>query len=197
MINISPKTIPGKWREGYALDYHTLKSDFIGYDEYGHPLFNTERTEIGELLYKLKYKLDKSVITSIVETTADFVNSWGQKLNLILPTPPSRSRRSYQPVIEIAKALSLKLKVAFCNNCINKVKATPELKNVYDYNERIKLLQDAYNINRSKVKGQNVLLFDDLYRSGATLNAITDALYLEGEVANVYALALTRTRSAS
>jgi len=40
-------------------------------------------------------------------------------------------------------------------------------------------------------------LFDDLYRSGATLNALSQAAYSQGEAANVFVLALTRTRRAS
>ena len=46
-----------------------------------------------------------------------------------------------------------------------------------------------------KVEGRKVLLFDDLFRSGATMNAITSALYDQGQAREVYALTLTRTRS--
>jgi hypothetical protein len=35
----------------------------------------------------------------------------------------------------------------------------------------------------------------DLFRSGATMNAITGALYDQGRARDVYALTLTRTRS--
>ena len=38
-------------------------------------------------------------------------------------------------------------------------------------------------------------VFDDLFRSGATMNAVTSALYDQGHARDVYALALTRTRS--
>ncbi len=76
-----------------------------------------------------------------------------------------------------------------------RAKETPELKNVYAYDERLRLLEGAHKVDASVVRGQRVLLFDDLYRSGATMNAITAALYDEGGVADVYALALTRTRS--
>jgi competence protein ComFC len=72
---------------------------------------------------------------------------------------------------------------------------TPELKNVYAYDERLRLLEGAHRVEASVVRGHRVLLFDDLYRSGATMNAITATLYDEGAVADVYALALTRTRS--
>jgi competence protein ComFC len=195
MIKINPMKIPGRWREGYTLSYHTLRSVFLGYDEFGHPQFDTERSEIGELLYKLKYKRDRSVVDAIVETTADFITSWNINLNFILPTPPSKSGRAYQPVLELAKSLGARLTVTLCADCVVKIKHTPELKNVYDYDQRLKLLEDAFSVNTIVIKDQNVLLFDDLYRSGATLNAITDVLYAQGEVANVYALALTRTRS--
>jgi len=55
MVEINPKIITGCWTEGFALDFHTLSSEFIGDDEYGHPQFDTKRSEIGELLYRLKY----------------------------------------------------------------------------------------------------------------------------------------------
>ena len=68
---------------------------------------------------------------------------------------------------------------------------------LYSYDERLRLLDGAHKVEASVVKGQKILLFDDLYRSGATMNAITAALYDEGAVADVFALVLTRTRSRS
>jgi hypothetical protein len=49
----TPRRINGAWREGFALDLHTLSSEYVGDDEFGHPRFDTIRTEIGELLYQL------------------------------------------------------------------------------------------------------------------------------------------------
>ena len=53
MANVRPMRIPGRWREGYVLDYHTLGSTYLGDDEYGHPTFDTKRSDVGELLYRL------------------------------------------------------------------------------------------------------------------------------------------------
>jgi predicted amidophosphoribosyltransferase len=197
MVTINPTRIAGKWQQGYALDVHTLRSDFLGYDAYGHPEFDTQRSEIGELLYRLKYRSDKSILDEIVETAAGFIDSWKPNLNLIVPTPPSRSRRAYQPVFEIVRGLSARINVPFCEDCIEKLKGTPELKNVYDYDQRLKLLEKAFSVNAAKLKGQSILLFDDLYRSGATLNAITGTMHERVEGITIYVLALTKTRSTS
>jgi predicted amidophosphoribosyltransferase len=97
----------------------------------------------------------------------------------------------------MAVQLGARLNIPCLRDCIIKLKNTPELKNVYDYNKRLELLEGAYTVAPSSLKGENVLLFDDLYRSGATLDAITKCLYERGEADNVYALALTKTRSTS
>lgn len=73
MIKISPMQIVGEWTEGYALDIHIFKSIFLGHDEYGHPQFDNIRSEMGELVYRLKYRSDKSVIPTISETAAIFI----------------------------------------------------------------------------------------------------------------------------
>jgi len=194
MIKISPRKIKGKWTCGYSLDLHTLSSDCIGYDEYGHPLYDTERSEIGELLYRLKYKSDKSVLRIIIDTSVEFLNSRKWSLDLIIPVPSSRSIRSFQPVLAFAKGISNNTGIKLCTDCIVKVKGTPELKNMYDFKERMEVLKDAYAVAKHEVEGRNILLLDDLYRSGATLNAITQALKNEGKANDVYVLTLTMTR---
>jgi len=60
---------------------------------------------------------------------------------------------------------------------------------------RKRVLADLHEIDRSRVQGKRVLIFDDLYRSGATLNSVADAAYDHGGVAEVFALTITRTRS--
>jgi len=186
--------IPGRWREGFVLDYHTVSSTYVGDNSYGRPMFDTKRTEIGELLYRLKNRSDYTVIDEIADTAAEFMKLWKHGAGLIIPVPPSRTRVR-QPVYVLADALGKRLGIPVESKCIARAKAIPELKNIYDYDERLRLLDGAHTIESSSIAGQKVLLFDDLYRSGATMNAITDALYGLGGVIEVYALVITRTRS--
>lgn len=114
---------------------------------------------------------------------------------MIIPVPPSRSVRAFQPVIAVAKGISKFTGMKLCADCVVKLKQAPELKNIYELNKRMEILKDAYHVVKQQVEGRNILLFDDLYRSGATLNAITQALKNEGKADKVYALTLTKTRS--
>ena len=193
MASVRKIRISGKWREGYALDYHTISSVYIGHDEYGHRQFDTTRSEIGELLYRLKYKSDQSVISIIAQAAAEFLRSWNPGIDLIVPVPPSR-QRTIQPVKLIGVALGKRLKLPFITQVVRKTGNFPELKNIYGFEQRLQLLTGAFHVNKSKVQDSRILLFDDLYRSGATMNVVTSALFDQGGAADVFALTITRTR---
>jgi len=177
---------------------HTLSSEFLGYDAYGHADFATKRSELGELLYKLKNKSDKSVINDIVDIVVNFIKlEWKISGNIegIVPIPPSKTVRVLQPVIELAKGISSAIGIELYLDCLIKVKETPELKNIYNFHERMEVLKDIYDVNDNALLGKKILLFDDLYRSGATLNSATNVLYKKGKVDRAYVLTLTKTRS--
>jgi predicted amidophosphoribosyltransferase len=168
----------------------------VGHDEFGHPRFETKRTELDELLYRLKYGSDTSVVDEISDAAAEFLNSWNPRVTLILPVPASKAR-SQQPVILMAEALARRAKLPMAAKAVKRIKPLPELKDVYEYDARVKLLLTAHAVDRAATVEQRILLFDDLFRSGATMNAITTALYEDGQAGEVFALTITRTRSRS
>jgi predicted amidophosphoribosyltransferase len=195
-IRINPKTLRGPWASGFALDAHTTGSTFLGHNEYGHPVFDTERSPIGEFVYRLKYRGDKAVLAEIVETASDFLSmTWKLKADVLVPVPPSNTSRRNQPVIEVAAGLSERCSISLCKSCIDKVKSTSQLKDVFDLAKRTEILQGAFAVDATKTAGKTILLFDDLFRSGATAGTISRLLASEGGAKAVYLLTLTRTRS--
>ncbi len=78
-----------------------------------------------------------------------------------------------------------------------KGKGTGELKDVFEFEKRAAALKNAFAVGRNVTEGKRLLLFDDLYRSGATATAITRALTSNGHAAAVFLLTLTRTRRKS
>ena len=193
MAAINPKKITGNWISGYALDLHTLSSVHVGVNESGHDVFDTKRSELGELLYRLKYNADQTAAQEIVTAAASFVKPSLKKFNLIVPVPPSGTR-AVQPVILLAKGIGAALGLPVAD-CISTTRAATQLKGVMDVEKRKELLDGLYTVDASRTKGKNILLFDDLFRSGATMNAITELLMQTGKAASVRALTITRTRS--
>lgn len=169
-------------------------STYIGDNEFGHPQFETHRTEIGELLFRLKYRSDEAAVSELVDAASSFIRKWAVKPSIIVTVPPRNAYRKLQPVARLADRLGARLKIPVAHDAIRKQKQFAELKNVYDAEARRKLLDGAFDINASRVKDHRVLLVDDLYRSGATMNAIADALHRFGANA-VFAFAFTQTRS--
>lgn len=195
-MRTDPRHIPDCWDEGFALDLHTLESEFIGYDEYGHAQFDTRRSELGDLIYRLKYRGETSVVPTIAQAVCDFVRAWKPGVDVLVPVPPSRNR-PVQPLFSIAEESGRLLSLPVDKESVRKVRDIPELKNVYDYAKRLELLEGAHGMQGTALRGRRVLLLDDLFRSGATLNAIAQLLRSEGGVTAIFALALTRTRTAS
>lgn len=184
----------GNWRKGFALDLHTESSEYLGVDANGRDQFETKRTEIGELLYRLKYKADKSVLPQLVKFILQ-INGYN-KMDRIIPAPPSNTSRHHQPVFMIGEELSKNTGVQFVQDAIVKSRDTPQLKQIHNPEEREQILTAALELNPTyNLSGMNVLIIDDLYRSGATLNTIAKILYDKARVANVYVLTLTKTRS--
>lgn len=193
MRTFSPRRILGKWNEGFALDLHTLSSTFIGHDEFGHPQFDTQRTEIGELLYRLKNRGDQTIVPDIVRAVHSLMDKWKPPIEMLVPVPPS-THRSVQPVLVLAQAISERLSIPWAN-CVRRTRDVPQLKNIYDFDERATHLENLHAVDKSATRGKSILLFDDLYRSGATMNSVTTALYDGGETRVVFALTITKTRS--
>jgi len=190
----SPKRLPGRWALGFAMDMHTVSSTFAGYDEFGHEQFETERTYLGDLLYRLKYRNDRSALTILAKQVAHFVE---RRLDpeVLIPCPATRKRRR-QPVLEISARVGQLLTLPVVR-AIHKIGATRELKSVHDYTERMTLLESALRLTRAaaQVRGKRVLLLDDLWRSGATLNAAANILGDRAAVGKLMVLAITKTRS--
>lgn len=193
IVKINPIKIEGHWHSGVALDLHTTSSTPIGHNEFGHMQFDTVRPEIAELLFRLKNRADKEAAGPIIETVANFLAPYRDKFDSIVTVPPSH-QRALQPVIVLAEGIGATLGVPVLS-CITTTRSTTQLKNVTDPEERKKQVDGLYQVDATQTQGRNILLFDDLFRSGTTMNAITDELLGSGKAAVVRALTITKTRS--
>ncbi len=191
-MNINSRIINGSWRYGIALDSHTLSS--VPRSEGG---FDTTRSEIGEALYQLKYQFDRSKIEPIAEVAAQHIMSWRvfRYLKAIIAIPPSNLDRPFQPVLELAKDIGNKTNLPVPDDYLIKVRQTQALKNIEDTELRHQQMQNAFQVADQRYSQESILLFDDLFRSGETLNAVSNALVTQGNVGRIYVLTVTMTRT--
>jgi competence protein ComFC len=195
-MQINIQKIFGNWTEGFALDFHTISSFPAGTNEYGRIIFDTTRPEIAEHLYQLKYRSDISHVNIIAQEVANFLSTKSNwELHKLIPIPPSDIARSFQPVYELAKEVGKLRNLEVDFSVLKKLKPTGELKSVEDIEQRKEILKGAFDVASGRLSNQNILLFDDLYRSGETLNAASDILKNKGKAANIYILTITKTRS--
>lgn len=196
MTKIDPMRITGPWDAGFTLDAHTLSAEFLGYDLDGRAQFDTVRSELGEMLYRLKYRGDRAASIPLAAVAAEFIRARRLPVDVIVPVPPSKVR-PFQPLLAIASGLANELGVGYDARSLRKVKETAELKSVMEMAEREAALRGAFDVHEHALAGRRVLLLDDLYRSGASMGEAARTLRSGGRIASLVVLALTRTRSKS
>lgn len=186
------KQIYGNWDIGYVLDKHTISSVPIGEDAYGHMQFDTTRTEVGEALYQLKYKSDWSQVDVLAKVLATTIYPRLKNVGLIIPMPGS-NQRARQPVKEMAHALAKVVKLTCFDDLLIKSFNGKSLKNLETRIEKEQAIKGTLSIKDTiENKGKwNALLIDDLYHTGATMNAACDVLRDYEKIEKIYVATVT------
>ena len=192
-LEIHWQEINGNWQSGVALDLHTTSSTPIGYNEAGHMQFDTVRPPIADLLYQLKYKNNQGAAQGIIEAAAAFIQPHRAKFDILIPAPPSTAR-AIQPVYVLADGIGASVQIPVVK-CVGTTRPTAQLKNENDPAKRKELASGLYSVDPQYTSGKSILLFDDVFRSGTTLNEITKVLLEQGQASSVRVLTITKTRS--
>lgn len=97
-----------------------------------------------------------------------------------VPVHPHKKRtRGYNQAEVLAQRLGKDLHIATYPRYLQRVVDTNPQKELND-KERMKNLKSAFKIGENKIKLKRVLLVDDIYTSGATIEACTKALLENG-----------------
>lgn len=192
MNNINPIKLIGSWTEGYALDHHVIFSKYLGEDTYGNKQFDTMRTTMGELLYALKYNFDLSKLDDIMELIIPFLLKWdiSKKIDVILSVPASKQRNT-QPVYELSRKIGEHLNKKVYTDVFKKVNSV-QSKNLASVQKQE--VKKTIRKVRAAKKVRNILLVDDLFETGQTLEACTSELRKDPNIRNIYVLTLTKSK---
>lgn len=146
------------------------------------------------MLYQIKYRFDKSRISELCKIiSSEIIRLFSEKIDVLIPIPPSNMKRPFQPVFEILTEISRIMNIPVDLKFLKKSKIIPAIKQFGNSESRNKHLKNAFSVQGKSYQGKTILLFDDHYRSGDTLNAATKVLKEDGEIANILILAITKT----
>ena len=113
------------------------------------------------------------------------------KIQAIVPVPIHKSKmhtRGYNQAKLLADELSKHTKIPVIDNLVIRNKKTVPLKDLSPA-ERNNNLRGAFKIGRNGVKLETIIIIDDIYTTGATVDEISRLLHGAG-IANVYFLSL-------
>ncbi|PAA00024.1 ComF family protein [Pseudomonas fragi] len=181
------------WDHAVSLDKHIVKSVPIGHNQQGHMQFETERTVIGEEVFQLKYRSDFTKVESLAKSViAALQDNKFPKIHVVIPMPASKTRER-QPVYEVAKKVAETLGAFFTQEVLVKIKSTGAMKDLESYEERVAALAGCFESRDRINKGPwNILVIDDLYDTGASLEAACTELRKYTNIANISVVTLTR-----
>jgi len=191
VIRVIPKS--SAWDHAVSLDKHTIKSVPIGPNAQGYMQYDTERTVIGEEVFKLKYRSDFTKVESLANSVvAALQDKSFPKIHVVIPMHASK-KRAQQPVYEVAKKVAEILGAFFTEDVLVKIKTTGAMKDLDSYDERVDALKGCFESRDRLTKGPwNIIVIDDLYDTGASLEAACTELRKYTNIKNISVVALTR-----
>lgn len=191
-MKVNVKEIGGNWSKGFALDKHILRSEFLGYNSSGYPEFNNTRSEAGEALFQLKYRDDQGQAQILAAQIVESIYPLLDTVGFIVPMPASKDR-AWQPVTQIALEVGKLTALPVFQKILTKKPTGQSLKDLGSRDERVKALEGKIQLG-DEISGNgkwNVLLVDDRYDTGASVEAACAVLKTYSKVNNIYVATVT------
>ena len=144
-------------------------------------------------IHQLKYYQDQPLAQALGEALQDYWRLLRWPRALVVPVPLSRERlahRGYNQAELLADVLAGSAGLPVAPGALRRRRDTPSQVGL-SANERWNNMIGAFEARPSLVRGQPILLIDDVFTTGATLQACAQALLLEG-AGQVYGLTAAR-----
>jgi ComF family protein len=148
---------------------------------------------VRKAVHHLKYQNDLTIGRYLAGLLQMVYDRTGWEVDLIVPIPISeqkRTERGYNQSERLAKPLSEFLEIPFSNDALIRIN---EISSQVGLNkeQRRENVRQAFLAKTNPVKGKKVLLVDDVFTSGATMEAAADELKGAG-ASQVYCLTVAK-----
>ncbi len=171
--------------EPYAFKCKECQEQFHFFDK--HRSYTVYDGKIIEALMGLKYKRQVYHGVFLGKKLAQLIRSDVelQNFDFVVPVPAHYMRqlkRGYNQSEILADQMCRDLDVRRSVKMIKRIRSTKKLKNLGRESRKM-MLKSVFVVKsewKERIKGKTVMLVDDIYTTGATLNACSQALYEAG-----------------
>lgn len=144
-------------------------------------------------IYRYKYQNQRYYANyfaeEIVEKYGDLIHEWDVQAMIPVPLHKSRMKtRGFNQAEQVLRAMEPKLGIPLYRNYVLREKKTLPQKYLSEKG-RQKNLKNAFKIAQNGVKLDKVLVCDDIYTTGSTLDAMSEVLHAAG-VKEVYSICI-------
>ena len=154
---------------------------------------------IKKLIWQFKYEYWLGVAEPLSELLSNYLKNINMNFKdfsiIYMPLHKKREfKRGFNQCAILANYIGKELKLEIIKNNLIRIKNTETQADLKDYKSREDNIKNSFSINNSEsLKGKNILLIDDVYTSGATLNEATRVLKTGG-VKKILALVVAKAR---
>ena len=149
---------------------------------------------IKKSMYRFKYSNRREYARFYAKCAADVQGDWicDRQIEVIVPIPmyiKKQRRRGYNQAEVFARALGKELGIPVDAKLVKRVRNTLPQKELND-KERQHNLKNAFQLTTNIVKYSQILLADDIYTTGSTMDAVAEVL-LAGGAKNIYYICIS------
>jgi ComF family protein len=165
-LNVTP--LWGNFDSGYALGQYSQR---VG--------AQTEKTKVGELLHRFKYQFDRDAGAQLADLATELINRERvlRSSDFIVAVPPSFTSRPFDPVSYLAQRVSEGTGIPWEKDAVRRTRITKLQKRILDRTAKEENVNSTFRLDSpASISGNRILLLDDLYDSGATINQISQIL---------------------
>lgn len=147
---------------------------------------NYENDAIRNLIWHFKYQKWQKLSVVLGKFLTEYLKTINYNLNnyIIAPIPLYKSRlreRGFNQAELLAKIVAENLGLELTNNCFKRIKDTKIQAELKDSEERKLNVKNCFAVEKPElIKSKNIILVDDVFTSGATMNEAVEVLKSAG-----------------
>ena len=151
------------------------------------------QTPMKEAMYRLKYSNRRCYAEVFAKQAAKTYGDWIREHDIdgIVPIPMYKRKervRGYNQATVLAQCLQREIGVPVYADYVVRIRNSVPQKNL-KYPERKNNMKNAFKIRKKGVKLKKILLIDDIYTTGSTMDEVSKVL-LTGGVEEVYCMSI-------